>query len=289
MLGMALLLSLIALSVLSTTREDLQLARNLVDSAKARQLAQSGISLAIMRLLDPAIAERPRGDGAPLLLALPDGRLSLEIQDEGGKIDVNAAPVQLLAGLFRRAGLDDGAAQDLAAALADWRSPGRLGAPPSPRDDSYRRGGLAYLPPHKPLQSVEELRNLLGMTPELYRRIRPYLTVYSRRIDVNVATAPRDVLLAVPGMTAQSVDRLIAARGTMQTSRAAAAGLGSASAGFLRLTDSAGLGSGPDYTVTVLARSAGGAEFRQSAVIEIAGTRERPYRILSWIDAASLQ
>ena len=44
------------------------------------------------------------------------------------------------------------------------------------------------------------------MTPALFARIADSLTVYSRQPGINPATASRDVLLAVPGVTPEQVD-----------------------------------------------------------------------------------
>ena len=53
---------------------------------------------------------------------------------------------------------------------------------------------------------------MLGMRPEIYRRIEPMVTVFSRQSGVNPQLAARDVLLAIPGLSTDQVDQYIALR-----------------------------------------------------------------------------
>jgi general secretion pathway protein K len=50
------------------------------------------------------------------------------------------------------------------------------------------------------------------MRPELYRRLAPFITVYSRSPAVNAQLAAREVLLAIPGATPEVVDDYITRR-----------------------------------------------------------------------------
>ena len=52
----------------------------------------------------------------------------------------------------------------------------------------------------------------MGMTPEIYRRVADSLTVYSRQPGINVATAARNVLLALPSVSAEVVDQYLEQR-----------------------------------------------------------------------------
>jgi len=63
-----------------------------------------------------------------------------------------------------------------------------------------------------PAQRDDYRRRVLGMTPELYAKIADSLTVYSRQAGINTTTASRNVLMAIPGVTAEAVDTYIAQR-----------------------------------------------------------------------------
>ena len=54
----------------------------------------------------------------------------------------------------------------------------------------YEHAGLPNHPRNAPFQTVEELKLVLGVTPELFHRVEPVLTVYSGKplIDARVAS-----------------------------------------------------------------------------------------------------
>src|SRR6185437_15805955 len=90
---MMALLSSIAMIAAGNARADLQIARNLLDAAQARSLAERG-AVAPDAILDNA-------DGTPTRLSLDGRTIEVAVQDEGGKIDVNTADAALLANLCR--------------------------------------------------------------------------------------------------------------------------------------------------------------------------------------------
>jgi general secretion pathway protein K len=79
-------------------------------------------------------------------------------------------------------------------------------------DNAYLAAGKPYGAKDGPFDSVEELQLVLGMTPELYRRLKPALTVYSRQPGINPAVASPEVLLAIPGMGVNTVEQYMALR-----------------------------------------------------------------------------
>ena len=44
--------------------------------------------------------------------------------------------------------------------------------------EQYQAAGRPYTPPNRPFESIEEMAFVLGMTPEIMERIRPYVSVY---------------------------------------------------------------------------------------------------------------
>ncbi len=100
------LLSLVAASFTRTTRTEVNLARNLMASAEAEALADAGAYLAILALLDPDPAKRPRADGTAYRLAFAGAEITVSVQDEAGRIDLNAAPDALVQGLLLSAEIE---------------------------------------------------------------------------------------------------------------------------------------------------------------------------------------
>jgi len=67
-------------------------------------------------------------------------------------------------------------------------------------DSAYAAEGLPYGAKDGPFPSVEELRQVLGVTPELYARLAPELTVDSGVDQVDQQFASAAVLAAVQGV-----------------------------------------------------------------------------------------
>ena len=238
-LWLVTLLSVVAASFGATSRTETQLARNAVEKARAEALADAGVYRAILALLEPDPERQWRADGTVYPIRFGAGEVGVAIQDEAGRIDLNVAADELLHGLFLYAGLDGPGADALLDALADFRDPDDLRSPNGAEDPDYRAAGQPYGAKDGPLEAVEELQQVLGMTPELYRRIAPLVTVYSWQDGIDPVTAPPEVLLALPGIDVARVEAILAARAGASRgldpeellAEAGAAGLGFAAAG----------------------------------------------------------
>ena len=189
-LWVLVLLSLIAASFNFTTRTDVNLARNLVEGAKAEALADAGVYRAIAGLLRSVDQGGWRVDDAVYAWRYGGGEIRVAVQDEGGKIDINTAQDALLGVLFESLGLDAQASAALVDAIADFRDPDSLRRLNGAEDNDYAAAGLAHDAKDGRFDTVEELQQVLGMDPEFYDRVAPMLTVYTRRRTPHLATAP---------------------------------------------------------------------------------------------------
>jgi general secretion pathway protein K len=164
---------------MANARTETGIARNIRASARAEALADAGIAQAVFNLDDVISSNRWKLDGAPHRLALSGGELTVRLSDETAKINPNHAAAALMTGLFEAAGVERGRANRLGEAVADWVAPARAPRPGSPPDDPYQSAGLSYGAPHAPIEALDELQLVIGMTPELFALIRPYLTIYT--------------------------------------------------------------------------------------------------------------
>jgi len=96
-LWVVLLLAVIAGSLTMLTRTEIGLSRNLVLSAKAEALAEGGVYLAIGELLTPASS--PQDGNRKWQVETDAGHLDISYVDVTGRIDLNIAPPELIAGL----------------------------------------------------------------------------------------------------------------------------------------------------------------------------------------------
>src|SRR6266446_8897520 len=71
-------------------------------------------------------------------------------------------------------------------------------------DEDYRLAGVGYDAKDAPFDSVAELEQVLGVTHELFRRVEPFVTVYTGLNGINPLTASREVLAAAALSAAQS-------------------------------------------------------------------------------------
>jgi general secretion pathway protein K len=114
----------------------------------------------------------------------------VRIEDESHKINPNLARAELLAGLFEAVGVERNRARHLGGATADWVSddgpPSEFGA----KADQYRAAGKNYGPPNAPLETLDDLNLVLGMTPDTLAQVRPYLTLYTSGNEPNSKGAP---------------------------------------------------------------------------------------------------
>ncbi len=212
-LWLTVLLTVIAGSFAFAMRSEALSARNAVSVAQARAAADGAVERIAFELQRPRLADAWVADGQPHLWK--DGEVSLKASaaDETSKINVNLAGDALLRGLMISVGgLDADAATKVVDAIQDWRDADELRRPNGAEAADYTAAGLKYAPANGPFETTGEVARVLGVTPALFARIGPSITVHSRSPGINPATASRDVLLAVPNATPELVDAFIQQR-----------------------------------------------------------------------------
>jgi general secretion pathway protein K len=300
--GMALLtvlwavaiLALISAVVTTATRTEINRTRNHVESAKAEALADAGVYRAIAELLVRETDSRPLMDGTLYRWRFADAEILVAIQSEVGKIDLNTATDELLDGLFTSVGIAGSAAKRLVATIRDFADENDERRPLGAEDADYRAAGLSAGAKDRPFESVRELQQVIGVTPELYRRVAPALTVYSHTQSIDRTTAPVSALLAMPGATQRQVDDLIAER------QAARARDSMRPQGGLELVgnpaeaadvvEMAAKSEAPRaasrqysvFTVRSEARTPGGGTFARVAVVRLTNDEANPFVFLEW-------
>jgi general secretion pathway protein K len=209
----AVLLTVIASSFIVERRTEMMVVGNSVSMARAEAIADAGVQRAVFEIYrNDNAPEAWKRDGTRYDMSFDGTPVSVEIRDESAKIDINTAYEPLLRGLLVNSGLADDEASRVLDAILDWRDPDELKRPNGAEEPDYRAAGLTYKPANGPFQAIEELQLVLGMRPEIYRRVAPLITVYSRAPGVNTQLASREVLLSLPGATTELVDEYLARR-----------------------------------------------------------------------------
>ena len=277
----AILLTVIASSFIVERRTEAMVVANSVAMSRAQGAADAGIYRAVY--------DAYRNDNSPDLWKRDGTRydwnfdgipVQVEMRDESAKIDINTAADALLRNLFISVGMSDDDATSMLDAVLDWRDADSLKRLHGAEDAEYQAAGLPYRPANAPFQAIEELQLVLGMRPEIYRRLAPMITVFSRQPGVNPQIASRDVLLAIPGVTAEMVDAYLAQR---EDARANGQPLplfaqaGAFGAGYSMVID-----------IKAEARLDDGTVFTREAVAMLRPAPRKPVSFVAWRESTAL-
>ncbi len=202
----------LALATMSRVRR--LAAANYAEGVRARAAAEGGIELMRARLAD-RLAKSIDGrdpwsviDSLSDTLQLDGAEATTELYDVAAALNLNRADEDQLRRFFTALRVDAGLADRLAQAIADWRDADDFRRPRGAERDEYLKAGARALPRNGPFETVSELQLVHGMTPQLFAEIRLYLTVLGSG-QININTAPRPVLLSLPGITEQTAGVLL--------------------------------------------------------------------------------
>ncbi len=289
----AALLAAIAAAFTLNARTQAITARNTVEGARARALADAGVNWAVFLIQQPDQIQSlaPPADGTPVAHAFPGGVVTVSVQDEAGKVDLNRANEALLRGLFIAAGLERADAQGLADAVMDYRDPDDLRRLNGAEDDDYRAAGLAFGAKDARFESVDELRRVLGMTEEVFAMVAGALTVHGkRRVKTAVATPLARAAMSGDGALGDRATPLAGAAAGDSGERVARSlsptPFAPATPGAVPARRGARAAGRNTYTIRAEAVTDSGAVFVRQAIVRPTVTRERPYTVLEWKQGA---
>jgi general secretion pathway protein K len=188
-------LSLLGTLLVATARQNTQRLGNLLDAAVTQAAAEAGLQQAIFRLLDSS-NQRWGADGTLHVIRFSAVVVEVRIEDDGGKVNPNIAPLELLQALMLQLGVERGLAASLAGSILDWRGLTQGPTPPAAKAAQYAKAGRDYAPPSAPFESLDELSLVLGMSPDLLARLRPHLTLYTTA-DPDISTGDPVVAAAL--------------------------------------------------------------------------------------------
>jgi len=271
------LMAVIAGNFAFSMRGEAQISRNLLSTAQAQALADAGAQRAWFELFkSPTDVRRWQANGLVYESMLDGATLRVSIQNEAGKIDLNTASDALLLGLFRSVGMAEEESVALLDAVLDWRDADKLKRLHGAEEDDYRAAGKNYVPTNAPFETVDELQRVLGMTPELYRKLAPALTVYSRQPGVSTAVAPPEVLRAIPGINPAMVDQYLVQRESLLATDQKVpefTGAGAFSSPVMGI---------PTYSARSEARMADGTVYVRQVIARVVPDPGRPVTVLAW-------
>jgi general secretion pathway protein K len=193
------LLSAIALALSYSSRLELKSRGTLTQATEARLLADGIARATAARLVERDFPvwwrQGGQGDGTVRKCRSGGDRVTIRLIDAGGLVDLNTAPDALFERLLLGLGIPTDQAGKLASSIAEFRTSGNAAS--SGQADAYRAAGLPHGPKNAPFETFAELDQVLGMSPELYRRSRPHFTVHSKLPGLDLAKAPGELSAAL--------------------------------------------------------------------------------------------
>jgi general secretion pathway protein K len=221
----------IVFSFAVAARTEMRMTVNFRDSIEKRLLAEAGIERALMEISyrNSFAGKGPeetdlqvwRIDGVPYSDSVGKGSYKVSIMDESGRISINGltdASGILLKNLLTRLDVKPEVADTIVDSILDWKDSDDLHRLNGAESDYYSSLPNPYKAKNSDFETPEELLLVKGMTEEILfgsgknKGLLPFITVFSKHAGVNPATAAREVLLSIPGMTDGIVESILASR-----------------------------------------------------------------------------
>lgn len=228
-LWVVVLLSIVAVSYLGSSRANSASTRNLKEETISYYHALSGFHEALQYLMvkkDPSLPEFFDGNGnfwvdkdtPPItgIRTLDDGEVEIRITDEDSKININYTQPERMRDLFIRAGIPDDEVAGLLDAIQDWKGSGKehrlLGA----GNEYYESLPDPYKTKNANFDLPEELLLVKGMKPDYlygskeFQSLLPFITTFGRG-SANINTVGKDVMELI-GLNAFEIEAIMKQR-----------------------------------------------------------------------------
>jgi general secretion pathway protein K len=211
-------------------------------------------------------------------MTLGTGAVRTHLSDEGGRIDIGKAPVEVLAALFRSVGASVRDADAIALAIASLRNPtdaaagaaDRPQAPAGPPGAPVKKANAEL-----PFTDIRQLALIPGISPEWVTAITPLATVYGNE-TVNPLSAPAQVIAALPGIDPSRVQAFVQMRNNFPADVSQFASMLGTDKKYLALKKPSAV------SVHLTATLVNGFAQAARAIIVPMPESAQPYRILVW-------
>jgi general secretion pathway protein K len=214
-LWVLVLLMVIAGALSTTQRNEVSMVTAMLKERRGRAAIAAAHYYMIYRLKLPQMEgaeEEWKADGVLRSWRFGDIELGISALPENGRIDLNQAAPELIEKLFVEAGAEEQEAIAIRDAILDWKDPDDAHRLDGAEDDDYEAAGFAYGARDGPFETIEELRMVMGVTPELYRAVSPALTIHAAARTVNPIFSQPLAVYALPGLDRSAADQYIAQR-----------------------------------------------------------------------------
>ncbi|WP_257543681.1 type II secretion system minor pseudopilin GspK [Sphingopyxis sp. DBS4] len=126
---------------------------------------------------------------------------SLVAEVTPGRLSQRSGAIAQFAALMKLVGIDDGQAQQIAGATADWIDSDSNEGPLGAEDNVYRGMQAHYLAANRKMVDISELRAVRGVTPKIYAQLKPWICVLPEadpvKLNVNTLAPEQAPLIAM--------------------------------------------------------------------------------------------
>lgn len=280
-----MLLTVMAVSLTASQRTETALTENHLTAVRFRALADAAVAYTALDFLtqssttesgteaqsdamsettdDAETAWLP--NGVPRAWRFAGSEVAIAVTNESSRIDLNQAEPDLLTSLLKVLGVPEDEAGAIAGAIVDWRDEDDMAQLNGAEDGDYKQAGRAYGAKDAPFESVEELRQVFGMTPGIYRRMIEQVTVEQTGGSVVEEFASPYVLASTQGLSLEDAVEKIQDRDSTTVPDATAA----------RSLDR----GGPLYRIQIAEQGPGAHGRRMEALLELTVGQDPPYRV----------
>jgi general secretion pathway protein K len=327
--GVAMVMVLWVMAILSVMvmefsfamRTEVHITRNFKEELQLYAIAEGGMQRAIAEMIykqDPRVQQMRKtvkeemppekrewvADGRPYLLSYDQGKCDIRVMNEEGKININLISEAGLRRIMRNIGLEDEARDIVVDSIMDWRDPDDFYRINGAENDYYRSLPEPYDCKNGPLDAIEELLLVKGVTPDLFygRRgpkkegekpersgLKDIFSLYSsgEQIDINSAAAPAlRLALGIPGEVSRLIVKAREEKGfdhqvdLLQRVPELGPFIGEVAGLILYRSRSA------FYTIESRATYQGGKTKRGiKGIVKIDPREKRGYKIIQWVDS----
>ena len=217
-------LFVVAFEFSTSAREEASAAHRFNEETEGYYLAVAGFERGLYNFLNQPTGRSAEQqaqkndvfDGEWRESTLGGGVFRARLVDEGGKININRVSEETLRRIFTNIGMDGARRDTLVDAILDWRDEDELHRANGAENDYYASLTPAYTAKNGPLDSVDDLLWIKGMTRELFFgqsegtgsmpdqprgiALRDIFTIDSPIDRVNLRTASAEVIHALAGI-----------------------------------------------------------------------------------------
>ncbi|MBT5230814.1 MAG: hypothetical protein HOM11_11140 [Methylococcales bacterium] len=267
-LWVVVMLSVIAGSFSLSMRTELQVSNNEVHQAKATGILRAALSRLKYELSKPPQSQSWTKDGSPIIWPFAGAAVIISLQDARGLVDLNQADKALLLKLFAAIQVEEEDGRKLADTIIDYRDNNKFSQLNGAEDSDYDSAGLPYRSKDALFEAEEEVRLVLGMSHEVYKKLLPFVTVHSDEKNIVPELAPEVLLKKLSGLDPARVDEILQQRIDRATGEAQA-------------TD-ASQQNGQAYHARFQVQFANKQTYTAEAVLEQGGFGVVPYHVVAW-------